>query len=220
MTRDSVVDLDQLSERASSAVFSDACDAIGLRSQTLPPGILPMSADTPALVGWARPVRAVPVEAAPARPYGAEIDYVDSLRAGDVVVADCGGADAAFWGELFSTAATGRGARGAVINGLIRDRQRIGALGFPMYARGCRPTDSLGRLSIVEQDEPVRLGTTLVSVGDLVVADIDGITIVPAAHASEVIARALVKAGTERKARELLLAGATLAEAWERFRVL
>lgn len=214
------LDLDELARLTYSAVFSDACDAMGLRFQAVGSGLLPMTGDARTLLGWARPVHALPVDAVPARPYGPEIDYVDSLRPGDVAVADCGSSDVAFWGELFSTAAAARGARGAVIHGLIRDTRKIQALGFPVFARGTRPTDSLGRLSIVEQDSAVTVGSVVVERGDLVVADADGIVIVPAAAAPEAIERARVKAGTEHWARDLLAGGATLAQAWERFRVL
>ena len=213
------LDLDAVASVTYSAVFSDVCDAMGLRGQTVAPGLVPLGGGG-TLVGWARTALSVPVEAPPARHYGAEIDFIDSLRTGDVAVIDCSGRPAAAWGELFSTAAKGRGARGAVIDGLVRDRRKITDLGFPVFGRGCRPTDSLGRVSIEAADTPITLGGVPVATGDLVIADEDGITIVPRAHAPEAIERALAKATTENKARDLLLAGGTLADVWERFRVL
>jgi regulator of RNase E activity RraA len=133
---------------------------------------------------------------------------------------DCLASPAAAWGELFSTASRGRGARGAVIDGLIRDRRKIVELGFPVHARGCRPTDSLGRVSIHEVDTPISLGGVAVRTGDLIVADEDGITVVPREHVLKVTELALAKATTENKARDLLLAGGTLADVWETYRVL
>jgi 4-hydroxy-4-methyl-2-oxoglutarate aldolase len=59
-----------------------------------------------------------------------------------------------------------------------------------------------------------------VRTGDLVVADADGITVVPRERAEAAIRLAVEKATTEDKARELLLQGGTLADVWERFRVL
>ena len=56
--------------------------------------------------------------------------------------------------------------------------------------------------------------------GDLIVADEDGIVVVPREYAEQAVERAVVKATTENKARELLLGGGTLADVWERFRVL
>ena len=213
------LDLDALAAVTYSAVFSDVCDALGLRQQTVSPGILPLGPGG-TLVGWARTALSLPVDAPPERHYGQEIDYIDSLRPGDVAVLDCSQRPAAAWGELFSTASKGRGARGAVIDGLVRDSRKIVELGFPVHARGQRPTDSLGRVSIHDVDIPVGIGGVTVRTGDLIVADEDGITVVPRAHVAEVTGLALAKATTENKARDLLLAGGTLAEVWEKFRVL
>ena len=212
------LDLDAVARVTYSAVFSDICDALGLRGQTVTPGLLPLGASG-TLVGWARTGLSQPVEAPPARHYGNEIDFIDSLRPGDVPVISCP-APVAAWGELFSTAAKGRGARGAIVDGLVRDRTKIEELGFPVFSRGCRPTDSLGRISLVETDMRIDLGGVALQTGDLVVADADGVTVVPRDVALEAIQRALEKVATENKARDLLLHGGLLADVWERFGVL
>ena len=214
-----VLDLDAVAAVTYSAVFSDVCDAMGLRNQTVSPGLVPLGGPG-TLLGWARTALSVPVETPPARHYGGEIDFIDSLRIGDVAVVDCSQHPAAAWGELFSTAARGRGARGAVIDGLIRDRRKIVEMGFSISGRGCRPTDSLGRVSIQEVDTIIELGGVRVETGDLIVADEDGITVVPNAYAERAIALAVAKSSIENKARDLLLAGGKLADVWERFRVL
>jgi 4-hydroxy-4-methyl-2-oxoglutarate aldolase len=202
-----------------SAVVSDCCDQVGLREQTMTAGIRPVSDGTEVLIGFARPVRSMAVEAAPDTPYGAEIEFIDSLRTDDVVVATVE-APSAFWGELFSTAARARGSVGAIIDGLVRDQARIRELGFPLFARGGRPTDSLGRISIVEHDVSMRIAGVMVAPGDLIVADIDGVTVVPVDAIEEVATRAIEKATTENRARELLEGGALLRNTWDRFKVL
>lgn len=211
--------IEELRRVGYSAVVSDCCDQAGRREQTMSAGIGPVSGGTEVLVGFARPVRSAAVAEVPEEPYGKEIDYIDSLRPDDVVVATVE-AQGAFWGELFSTAARARGAVGAVVDGLVRDQARIRELGFPVFARGGRPTDSLGRLSIQEHDVPIEIGGVTVSPGDLVVADIDGVTVVPVAAIEDVAARAIEKATTENHARELLEGGALLRDAWDRFKVL
>jgi len=93
-------------------------------------------------------------------------------------------------------------------------------MGFPVFARGARPTDSLGRISIGEQDTAIEIAGVTVRRGDLIVADVDGVTVVPADAIAEVATRAIEKATTETDARRLLEEGALLRDAWNRFRVL
>ena len=214
------IDLEQLAAKTYAAVFSDACDRAGRRSQTMAPGIDAHTGPARTLVGWARVARYEPVEEPPVPHYAAEIAFLDSLHAGDVVLATAGGTPAALWGELFSSAAMAARCQGAVIDGLMRDRERVEVLGFSVHARGTRPTDSLGRVSLVDTDGPVEIGGVSVFNGDLVVADVDGIVIVPNELAREVTAYALDKAATERKGLALLSSGALLVEVWERFGVL
>jgi 4-hydroxy-4-methyl-2-oxoglutarate aldolase len=213
------IDLDDLARRTFSAVFSDICDQIGLRNQALPPTITARTNRDLTLIGWARPVQSAAIGHIPDSPYANEIAYVDSLRPGDVVVADCGGSTSAFWGELFSTAALGRGARGAVVNGGIRDLDRIPP-GFAIRSICTDPSDSLGRLSVVRQDSPIVIGKVSISMGDLVVSDADGTVIVPREVVSEVIPRAIQKASIESAALGMLTEGALLADVWDRHRVL
>jgi 4-hydroxy-4-methyl-2-oxoglutarate aldolase len=213
------VQLEALSVHAYAAVVSDACDRLGLRQQTVSPGILPMSGPR-VLAGWARVARSEAVEEPPPVPYAAEIAFLDDLRPGDLVVATAGGAPVALWGELFSAGAMARGACGAVVDGLVRDVERVRALGFGLHARGTRPTDSLGRASLADTDGPVEVGGVTVANGDLVVADADGVVVVPAEVAEEVASYALKKATTERKGLALLRNGATLGEVWDRYGVL
>ncbi|WP_419913738.1 RraA family protein [Hoeflea sp.] len=220
-TANEPIDLDDLSRTTYSAVFSDVCDAAGFREQTLEPGLRLQAGRSGVLVGWARTAVSRPVTQIPERPYGGEIDFIDSLNPGDVAIVDCSGRPAAAWGELFSTASVGRGARGAVIDGYVRDIDKIDALGrFPVYGRGSRPTDSLGRVSIQERDIPVCVYGHTIHPGDLVICDRDGVTCVPRAFALEIAEKAREKATTENAARELLLQGGYLRDVWEKYRVL
>lgn len=220
-TTDATCHLDLLEEIAShsySAAIADACDQMDLRVQTLPSRIRRLTGDG-TTVGWARTFTTRAVTEIPARHYGGEIDFIDSLRPGDLPIGRVD-ADAAGWGELFSSAATGRGARGLVIDGLVRDVSQIAALGFSVHGTGTRPTDALGRVALGNPDEPVQIGDVMVRSGDLIVADSDGTTVVPARAAQEIGRRAVEKSRTESEAKQLLLAGGTMAEMWERYRVM
>lgn len=213
--------LEQLAATTYSAVFSDVCDAAGLRQQTLNPGFRHLAGPKGVLIGWARTALSLPVTDIPERPYGGEIDFIDSLRPGDLVVLDCSRKPAAAWGELFSTAAVGRGARGALIDGLIRDTAKINELDrFPVYGCDARPTDSLGRVAIREWDIPVCVFGIVVYPGDLIICDEDGAAVVPRMQTNKIIPLAQEKAATENSARELLLSGGYLRDVWEKYRVL
>lgn len=210
--------LKEAAGNSSSAAFSDICDQLDLRTQTLPPRLRRFSGEG-TVVGWARTFTTIAVDEIPDQHYRGEITFVDSLRPGDLAVGRVD-ADAAGWGELFSAAAMGRGAVGLVIDGLIRDAGQIQGLGFPVHATGTRPTDALGRVSLGHHDEPVQIGDVTVRSGDLVIADVDGVTVVPRAVANEVAGRAVTKSRTESDAKQMLLDGATLGQMWDRFQVM
>ncbi len=173
-------------------------------------------------MGRARPVRWMETDyTVEGDPYGLEIDFMDSLRPGDVAIhsTDYGGTNAP-WGELMSTIARRNGAAGCVCDSQIRDCLRIIQLGFPVYHAGIRPLDSQGRGRVMAYDVPVRCGEVLVYPGDLVFADFDGIVVVPRRVEAQALALAAEKAGKETDARRELMEGKTLREVYEKYRVL
>jgi regulator of RNase E activity RraA len=104
-----------------------------------------------------------------------------------VVVSTCGNTTSAIFGELMCHTATAKKLGGIVVDGAIRDVERITALGFPAYSRvvcpgGC-DKDGPGEINI-----PISCGNTVVAPGDILVGDRDGVTVVPSAHAEEVLA--------------------------------
>ena len=100
--------------RLSTAVVSDILDDLGHREHVLDPAIRPLGDDS-GIAGWANPFVVAEVDELPADPYTGEIAAMDDIAPGDVVLIAAGGsARAACWGELFSTAARARGARGTI----------------------------------------------------------------------------------------------------------
>ncbi len=124
------------------------------------------------------------------------------------------------WGELLSTAAKARGARGAVIDGLVRDVRKINALGFPVFAAGIKPVDSRGRGIVHQFDVPVLCAGVLVSPGDLIFADFDGIVAIPANLVDAVIRLATDKVRRENHSRNDLMNGAYLRDVFNKYGVL
>jgi 4-hydroxy-4-methyl-2-oxoglutarate aldolase len=211
---------DHLAGRLYAAVISDVLDAAGYRDQALDARIT-HHAGGEVLVGRAATVLAGEEVELRGDPYALQIEAIDGLGEGDVVVATTQDSHrAAFWGELFSTAAVARGARGLVLDGLMRDRRKVDEIGFPVFATGARPVDSMGRLSVYAHGVPIRCGGVTVRPGDLVFAEPDGIVIVPAGIEEEIVASALQKVDREDLVRDELAGGASLAEAWARHRVL
>jgi regulator of RNase E activity RraA len=108
-----------------------------------------------------------------------------------------------------------------VLDGLVRDRRKIDELGgFPVFATGARPVDSMGRLTVHAYGVPVRCGGVVVRPGDLVFAEPDGVVVVPSEVERVVVDAALEKVQREDTVRDGLRRGGTLAEAWERHGVL
>jgi 4-hydroxy-4-methyl-2-oxoglutarate aldolase len=210
----------EIKNQLYAAVIADILDDLGYRDQVMAAGIRPLDPEQ-VLVGRARTMLAVPEFTIPARPYDLQIDAVDALQAGDVVVAHTSNiTDSAFWGELFSTAVAARGGTGAVMDGYVRDVRKIIEMKFPVFAAGLRPLNSKGRCTVTAYDIPVRCGGVLVHPGDLIFAEIDGVVVIPQAVSDEVITRALETASRENEMRHELLHGASLRSAWEKYQVL
>ncbi|WP_374315394.1 RraA family protein [Microbacterium sp.] len=208
-------------ERLTTPIVSDSCDAAGLRHQVLHERLAPIVPGTRA-IGRARTVRFAPsLVDSPDDPYADAIAMIDGIRAGQfVVIATDASNDSAFWGELFSAAAIGSGAAGVVTDGNLRDTDRIAALGFPAFSKSRRPIDFRARLRIVDVDEPVVLSGVRIETGDLVIADDDGVVVVPRRHEDEVLALARERASRESTVLAELLAGDSLRTVWDRHRVL
>jgi len=206
--------------RLSSAVVSDILDDLGHRDHVLDPAIRPLG-EAPVIAGWANPFLVAEVDELPAERYTGEIAALDDIAPDDVVLICAGGSvRAACWGDLFSTAARVRGARGTLIDGYCRDARAIAALGYPVWCRGTLPLDVNGRLAVTACRQPAVVGGLPVQPGDLVVADADGVVVVPAGLVSATVDGALEKVAKESGVRDALAAGSTLRSAYGRFGVL
>lgn len=206
-----------------SAVLSDVLDGFGLMNQAMRPFVRPLDEGL-VLFGPARTGLYMPVYHAPEgeNPYDVEIRLVDDLKPGEVAVFACGGPTnrIAPWGELLSTASVCRGAAGCVTDGLVRDVRQIRKMAFPVFHGGIGPLDSRGRGKMMEMDIPVECAGVLVCPGDYVFGDVDGVVVVPKAHAEAVFARAFEKVESENHTRQELLDGSLLGEVYARHGVL
>jgi regulator of RNase E activity RraA len=203
-----------------TAVVSDSLDQLGVRNQAMREYLRPVHAGCK-FAGWARTISCIDLYHIPDDPYGMEIEAVDSLLPGEVaVVGTAKSTRNAPWGELLSTAARARGARGAVIDGLVRDVKLIEELGFPVFAAGIKPVDSMGRGMVKEYNVPVECGEVVVNSGDFVFADYDGVVVVPSAIVKQVVELAADKASRENRSRAELMQGAYLRDVFAKYGVL
>lgn len=203
-----------------TAVVSDSLDQLGVRNQAMREYLRPVHAKC-VFAGWARTISASDVYHISDDPYSIEIEAVDSLCRGEVaVVGTQKSVRNAPWGELLSTAARARGARGAVVDGLIRDVRKIEELGFPVFAAGIKPVDSMGRGLVTACNVPVECGEVLVHPGDFIFADFDGVIVIPSASVQQVIELATDKVRREDRSRAELLNGAYLRDVFKKYGVL
>jgi len=171
--------------------------------------------------GEAVTARFIAVRDMPKTPFGLEIQVVDDLREGQILVSQCEAEElSAAWGGLLTTAARSRKARGVVTDGGARDYVEIVELGFPTFCRGLTPYDSLGRMDVVEINVGIRCGGIAVHPGDLIFADVDGTVVVPQEMVEETISKAWEKINGEGKVRAALIAGARIAETFAKYRIL
>jgi regulator of RNase E activity RraA len=98
------------------------------------------------------------------------------------------GVDIAGMGGLMGTAMAARNFSGAVIDGGVRDVAYLQKIGFPVFALGIVPSTSINHYRFAGANVPVTCDGVTVNAGDFIVADSDGVVVVPRARAAEVLA--------------------------------
>jgi regulator of RNase E activity RraA len=216
--------LEEIKQQLYVAAICDILDDLGYRNQAMHQRLRPILPDfrNCGFVGRARTFEWVESDIIDEdEPFRLEIEAMDSLNEGDVVVhnTDKNGTNAP-WGELMSTVAKRKGVAGCVCDSQIRDCVKIIEMGFPVYYTGIRPVNSKGRGNVVAYDVPVECGGVKVNPGDLIYADFDGVTVIPKAVESEVIRMAKEKVHSENLSRIELLKGLSLREVFDKYKSL
>ena len=184
--------------RLSTATLHEAAGRIG----ALPPQIVQVGSGI-SLCGRAYPVRC---------PAGDNLwlhRAVYAAAPGDILVVDVSaGHEFGYWGEVLSTAAIARGLGGLVIDGGVRDCDQLEKSPFPVFSRGAsiRGTvkDQGGHGSL---GKPVLMGDVVVSKGDMVVGDRDGVVVIPSGIVDQVIAASIHRDEKEAVIMDRLRAG-------------
>jgi 4-hydroxy-4-methyl-2-oxoglutarate aldolase len=137
---------------------------------------------------------------------------VTVAKPGDVLVATIGNhLGAGAWGEILTVAAMARGIKGLVIDGAVRDVEAMQRRDFPVFARGVCIGATMKR-NIGTINHPIICGNMLVEAGDIIVADPDGVVVVPRREAEQVLASTRDREAKEAILMQQLQAGATTLE--------
>jgi regulator of RNase E activity RraA len=143
---------------------------------------------------------------------------IDSGGAGSVYVMQVeDGADIAGMGGLMGTAMFARGFAGAVVDGGVRDLPQLKRIGFPVYATGPVPSTSVGHYRFGGANVPVDCDGVRVEANDIVVADQDGVVVVPRAHAAEILLLAQKLDNSEHSMYPFIEKYRSIVEAVEKF---
>lgn len=128
------------------------------------------------------------------------LDAIDASPAGSVYVMVLdNGVDFAGIGGLMATAMKYRGFAGAVIDASVRDTPQIRKLQFPVFSRGVAPSTTINHYRFAGSNIAVTCAGARVNPNDIIVADQDGVAVVPRAHAAEVLKKAQDLDDTEHR---------------------
>ncbi|WP_421535371.1 RraA family protein [Pseudomonas marginalis] len=189
---------------------SDAMDKLGISGQCL--GIAPLDNYRGTVVGPAFTVQYVPASMPP----GSVGDFIEDVLPGDVVViANAGRSDCTVWGDIMTQYAGSRGIAATVIDGVCRDVSKALGDGYPLFTKGRYMRTGKDRVEVLAVNQPVAISGARVCARDIVVADANGVLVVPRARAEEVARTARQIEAVEARIRAQIEAGRTLRQARE-----
>jgi len=202
--------------KVDTATVADVLDVLGLRDQGLAPGFAPCPSNAGRMGGFAYTiVGKMQRYAGTGDPR--KMKAVDGVGKDEIAVWSGAGRGVCFFGELIALGMKRRGCAGALVDGGIRDIEWIAKERFPVYARYRTPVQSIGRWKVTAWQVPVELpGATSARVkvrpGDFVLADADGVIVIPERIAADVLAEAERLTKKEARIRRELDRGASLED--------
>jgi regulator of RNase E activity RraA len=200
-----------------TAALTDVLDDLGHRHQTLPPEIVPLEPGArvagPAFAVEGRTNHSIDPELSIRR----ILEMLGSVPAGHVAVYEPGDATCAHFGELSATSLQAHGVMGVVINGGCRDVDLVRESGLPVFARYRTPQDAVSRWEVLEWGHEIEIEGVVITTGDYVVGDSDGVAVIPHDLIERVLAEAEALVGTENLIREAVRNGMKPLAAYEQF---
>ena len=201
-------------EKMATTNLADALDTVVIRGAVI--GIKPMY-DCPKIIG-----RAVTIKITAAGMLKSQhhlgVQAIDAASSGDVIIIDNrGDLNNNCWGEILAMGAKMKGVSGVVVDGAARDIDACKEFGFPVYARGTVPITARGRIMQESFNEVVRIGDIQVRPGDIVMADINGVVIIPVEKLDEVLEASETILQKETAMVEELKKGTSMLEVDQKF---
>lgn len=170
--------------KLSTTNISDALDKTGIRGAVS--GILPMY-NCPRIVGPAVTIKITAAGMLKSK-HHLGVHAIAAAAKGDIIIIDNhGDLQNNCWGEILSMGAKMKGVSGVVVDGAARDIDMCKEFEFPVFARGTVPITARGRIMQESFNEVIRVGDVQVRPGDIVMADINGVVVVPVEKIDEVI---------------------------------
>ncbi|CAM3939760.1 Protein DlpA [Pseudomonas reidholzensis] len=189
---------------------SDALDKLGLPGHCF--GVMPLDNYKQVVVGPAFTVKYVSASVPP----GTVGDFIEEVAEGDIVVIDNDGrTDCTVWGDIMTQYAGTRNIAGTVIDGVCRDVNKALGDAYPLFTKGRFMRTGKDRVQVESVNQPVSIGQARVCPRDIIVADANGVVVVPRERAQEVAQVARQIEAIEADIRALISQGRTLKQARE-----
>lgn len=185
--------------------ITDAMYELGMREQVLPSVLRPLFPER-SFVGIAFTVEGAEIVPPVSWEEGtvriaSYLEAFETITPDSVLVSKNTGNLVGHFGELTGNSAMERGCVGVVLDGNLRDSTGIREIGLQVFYRDVNPLSGIGRWEMIAHQKPVTIGAVTVYPGDLVIADFDGIAVVPQSDILAVLARAEEIIGIEKKVR-------------------
>lgn len=198
--RVSLENVKDILKKVSSANISDALHRTGWIT-----GVKPLLNEDFKIAGKCVTVRTYPGD------WAKPVEAIDVAEEGDVIVIDAGGVGPAVWGELATNSAIIKKIEGVVIYGGVRDVEEIIKLKFPVFAKVVTPQAGEPK-GFGEINVPLKIGGQIISPGDWIVGDRDGVVVIPKEKVVEIANRAMDVFERENRIRKEILEGGTLSK--------
>ncbi len=209
----------ELVARYRRLYLSAVCDtlySLGLPEQVLPSYLRPLFPEQ-RMAGLAFTLRGEPIDPPIAWEPGIEriasyLEMFEKIHADSILVSVNPDSHVGHFGELTGNSAQHRGCAGVVLDGNLRDIEGLRAIGLQVFYRDLSPLNAIGRWEMTGLQVPVTVGGITIHPGDLIMGEFDGVLVVPARQAEQVLLRAEEIVEAEGRVRVDMRAGMTPME--------